>query len=209
MTYTNSMTRTFIAIELQDEVRSHLRREIQRLMPALPHARWVDPTTLHLTLAFLGELDEEQLEQATDAALMVARTAQSFRLHMGSPGIFGPAHSPRVIWISVAGDLNRLLGIQSHLAARLVASGFPPEERPYAPHLTLARIKEPLTNQELAALRRLIASGQTANKQHRLAAPPDAPSIPTIIVEHLSVMKSELTSAGPRYTRLCVCPFGG
>lgn len=128
---------------------------------------------------------------------------------MGSPGIFGPAHSPRVIWISVAGDLNRLLGIQSQLAARLVASGFPPEERAYAPHLTLARIKEPLTNQELAALRRLIASGQTANKQHRPAAPPDAPSIPTIIVEHLSVMKSELTSAGPRYTRLCVCPFGG
>lgn len=202
------MTRTFIAIELSDEARSHLRREIQRLMPALPRVRWVDPSTLHLTLAFLDELDESQLEQATDVALEVARTATPFTLHMGTPGTFGPTHSPRVIWIGVAGNVSRLLHFQSQLAARLAANGFPKEERAYAPHLTLARIKEPLTRQELAALRRLIVPEQTARGQDRRASQPEEQATSTFSVEHLSVMKSELTRAGPHYTCLRVCPFG-
>ena len=202
------MIRTFIALELNDEARSYLRREIQRLAAALPHVRWTDPALLHLTLAFLGEIDEMQLEQATQATLAVAQAAKTFTLRIGAPGMFGPAHSPRVVWIGVAGDLPRLIDLQSRLSARLASIGLPPDERPYAPHLTLARIKDPLTNQELAALRRLITPARTIGGQHRQSVQSDDQATPTISVEHLSVMKSELTRSGSRYTCLHICPFG-
>lgn len=199
------MTRTFLAIELNDAARSYLHQQVQQLARALPRVRWVDPETLHLTLAFLGELEDAQLEQATRAALEVAQASHPFTARVGSLGQFGPAQQPRVIWIGVAGNLQPLLDLQARLAGRLAQDGFPPEERAYAPHLTLARIKAPLSAQELAALRRLIpASASSRGHQPSPASDQTPPAIP---VTHLSVMKSELTRAGARYTCLQRCPF--
>jgi 2'-5' RNA ligase len=205
--FTNTaMTRTFIAIDLNDEARSYLHEQIQRLARALPRVRWVDPETLHLTLAFLGELDDEPLEQAIQATTEVAQAASPFRVRVGSLGLFGPAQNPRVIWIGLAGRLQPLLDLQARLAARLMQAGFPPEERAYAPHLTLARIKNPLTHQELVALKGLLPAAASAGS--RRPPPPKSEQIlPEIPVAHLSVMKSDLSHAGPHYTRLQFCPF--
>ncbi len=200
------MTRTFIAIELNEETRNYLSQEIRRFSQALPQVRWSDPATLHLTLAFLGELDERQLARATDAAVSVAAQTKPFTLSIGSPGIFGPAQAPRVIWIGVAGNLQSLLDLQSGLAARLAENGFPPEDRAYAPHLTLARIKAPLTSQEMATLRRLIGPTTSGNDRPHPSSPSHHQGI-TIPVQHLSVMKSDLLRTGPRYTCLQLCPF--
>lgn len=202
------MTRTFIAIELSDGVRSHLSRELRRLAQALPRLRWVDPDTLHLTLSFLGELDDEQLDNAIQATTDTAAEAKPFTLHIGSLGTFGPPRSPRVIWSGVTGDMPRLLGLQKQLTARLAEQGFPPEERPYSPHLTLARIKDALTHQELATLQRLIPPTlATHARQHTTARASDKDHHTVISVEHLSVMKSELLRDGPRYTCLRLCPL--
>ncbi|HEU5370615.1 MAG TPA: RNA 2',3'-cyclic phosphodiesterase [Ktedonobacterales bacterium] len=195
------MTRTFIAIDLNDEARRYLHQQIQRLASSLPRVRWVDPETLHLTLAFLGELDDTQLAQATQATVETAQAAHPFTVRVGSLGIFGPAHNPRVIWVGLAGSLQPLLSLQARLAERLAQDGFPPDERAYAPHLTLARIKIPLNTYERTMLGRVMASATPASSrsdQH----PPDIP------VAHLSVMKSDVTRAGPHYTRLHLCPFG-
>jgi RNA 2',3'-cyclic 3'-phosphodiesterase len=202
------MTRTFIAIELSDEARSHLSRELRRLAQALPRLRWVDPSTLHLTLSFLGELDDEQLDKAIQATTDIAADAKPFTLHIGSLGTFGPPRSPRVVWIGVTGDTPRLLSLQKQLTVRLAEQGFPPEERPYAPHLTLARIKDSLISQELAALQRLIPPPpDTHARQHTTARASDKEQHAAISVEHLSVMKSELLRDGPRYTCLRLCPL--
>jgi 2'-5' RNA ligase len=202
------MIRTFIAIELSDGARSHLSRELHRLAQALPRLRWVAPDTLHLTLSFLGELDEEQLDQAIQATTDTAAGAKPFILRIGSLGTFGPPRSPRVIWSGVTGDTPRLLGLQKQLTARLAEQGFPPEERPYSPHLTLARIKDALTHQELAALQRLIPPTlDTHARQHATARASDRDQLAAISVEHLSVMKSELLRDGPRYTCLRLCPL--
>ncbi len=201
------MTRTFIAIDLNEEARSYLHRQIQRLARLLPRVRWVDPETLHLTLAFLGALDDAQLEQASQVTAEVARTARPFVVRVGSLGLFGPPQNPRVVWIGLAGNLQPLLGLQARLAERLAQTGFPPEERAYAPHLTLARIKSPLSPQEVSSLKQLIPA--TAFAGHR-GGPPAQKSdqpLPEIPVAHLSVMKSELTRAGSQYTRLRFCPF--
>ncbi len=202
------MTRTFIAIELNEEARRYLHQQIEQLAHALPGVRWVDAESLHLTLAFLGELEDAQLEQAIAATLETARAARPFSVRIGSLGLFGPAQNPRVIWIGLAGNLQPLLDVQARLVRRLAKDGFPPEERAYAPHLTLARIKTPLASQELDALRRLIPSGAPASRRHAPPPPTRVPSLPEIPVAHLSVMKSELTRTGARYTCLRLCPLG-
>jgi 2'-5' RNA ligase len=200
------MTRTFIAIELSDGARNHLSRELRRLAQALPRLRWVDPGTLHLTLSFLGGLDDEQLDKAIQATTDAAADEKPFTLHIGSLGMFGPPRSPRVVWSGVAGDIPSLLSLQKQLTARLAEQGFPPEERPYSPHLTLARIKDSLTPQELAALQRLIPPAlDTYARQHTTARASDKGQDAAIFVEHLSVMKSELLRDGPRYTCLRLC----
>ncbi len=199
------MTRTFIAIELNDEARRYLHQQIARLMRALPRVRWVDPETLHLTLAFLGALDDAQLDQAISAALEVARVSKPCAVRIGSLGVFGPAQNPHVIWMGLTGNLQPLLALQARLVRRLARDGFPPEERAYAPHLTLARIKTPLNSQELMALRRLLPASAPAGQrvQHQAGEEP-SPEIP---ITHLSVMKSELTRAGAQYTCLRLCPL--
>ena len=202
------MTRTFIAVELNEGARSYLHQQVQRLARSLPRVRWTDTEKLHLTLAFLGELDDAQLEQALTATEETAQTAQPFAVRMGSLGFFGPAQNPRVIWTGVAGHLQPLLALQSVLAGRLAQAGFPPEERAYSPHLTLARIKMPLTQQELASLRAIMApaSREGSHSGHSSpggdAIPPESP------ITHLSVMKSELAREGAQYTCLRRCALG-
>lgn len=203
------MTRTFLAIELNDAARSYLHQQVQQLTRALPRVHWVDPETLHLTLAFLGELEDAQLEQATRTALEIAEASQPFSVRIGALGQFGPAQQPRVIWMGVAGNLQPLLDLQARLAGRLTQDGFPPEERAYAPHLTLARIKTLLSAEELAALRRLISASAPASSRGRQPHQASDQMPPAIPVAHLSVMKSELTRAGARYTCLRLCPFAG
>ena len=77
------MTRTFLALELPDAVKGALRRRIERLARAIPEVRWVDPASLHLTLAFLGELDDAHLEAATQAAMVIAKRSRAIHAATG------------------------------------------------------------------------------------------------------------------------------
>jgi 2'-5' RNA ligase len=185
------VTRTFIAIELSDVARELLARKITRLARALPAVRWVDPSGLHLTLAFLGELDDAQLSAASEGARLAAATSAHFTLATGDLGSFGPPYAPRVIWVGIRGDVSALSTVHERLAHALEERGFPREARPFSPHLTLARLKAP---PDAAALARLTAQLQ-ARDRHSAPIP----------VRHLSVMKSELARSGARYTCLEEC----
>lgn len=186
------MTRTFLALELPYAVRNTLRRRIERLARMIPEVRWADPASLHVTLVFLGELDDTQLDAATQAAATVAGAHAPFSLELASLGTFGSARSPRVIWVGLAGEKARLLSLQAAVADDLAARGFSREERPFSPHLTLARVKKPLSDDSLAAL---------AHVQYE--APPDA----AWRADAIAVMKSELLHSGARYTRLSCWPL--
>jgi 2'-5' RNA ligase len=199
------VTRTFIAIELDEEVRAYLERELQRLRSLLPQVPWANPASLHLTLAFLGELDDQRLAQAAEAAQEAASQHKPFTLRLASLGTFGPPRQPRVIWTGIAGNLPRLLALHATLTASLTTRAFPPEERAYSPHLTLARLKDPLSQQDLAILQRIIASSQPALAARSRQPSPARPEPPAIPVTQISVMKSELLRVGPRYTCLQIC----
>lgn len=189
------MTRTFIAIELDEAIRAALIRLEARLARAAPSLRWTDAAKLHLTLAFLGELDDERVQAAITATESTAARTGAFRLALAGAGYFGQAQAPRVIWAGVAGETNKLMATQARLADELARHGFPREERPFAPHLTLARVKQPLPPPELE---RLLAETERMAAGGRVA----------MAVAGITVMRSDLAREGARYVSLAHCAFG-
>ncbi len=190
------MTRTFIALEQDESLQRYLGEIIHHMTQDLPGPRWVDPAGIHLTLAFLGELNDQQLAEATRAAELSARSIPSFGYRLSHPGIFGSPRQPRVIWIGVEEPAGNLQLLHHQLNLELAQRGFEIDTRPFAPHLTLARIKAPLRPEEQQRLQRLLA---VQDRQ---------PRSPLVRVRHLSVMKSELMRAGARYTSLRDVPLG-
>jgi 2'-5' RNA ligase len=188
------MTRTFIALELDSQQQHFLGNIIRQGKLLLPDLRWVDPAGIHLTLAFLGELSDSQLEKAMAAAQYAASTSNPFAYRLSGLGTFGPARQPRVLWMGVSEPSGTLNLVQRALALALEQQGFPGEQRPFSPHLTLARIKSPLTPEQLQLLQQLLSRYQFSTVAHR--------------VTHLSVMKSELARSGACYTCLRECAFG-
>lgn len=180
-------TRTFLAIELDDPTRAFIREREHELAEAMPHVRFVAAATWHLTLAFLGDLTPEQLAAARLAAHDAAATTTPFTLHATRIGTFGPDDAPRVIWIGVGGMTRELFVLQQQVAAALRAHNVPFDDKHFVPHITLARLHNPLTPAEATAL----AAGKALMGQ--------GPALP---VTAISVMKSELSPAGARYTAL-------
>lgn len=190
------MTRTFIALDLSEAAREALRRELRRLAQALPNVRLVDQASLHLTLAFLGELDDDALAAVIQITSDVARPSAPFDLTLTGLGVFGPPSAPRVIWAGVGGETRPLLALQQRLADALEAHGFPREARPFSPHLTLARLKRPLDDAAYLRLRGLLA-GPPPRRTTRWR------------VSDLRVMRSDVAADGARYTALSVAPLEG
>lgn len=187
------MTRTFIALELDTEQQRFLDKVIRQGKYSLPDLRWVDPTGIHLTLAFLGELDDAQLERAIEAAEYAATLVQPFAYRLSGLGIFGPPRQPRVLWMGVSEPAGILRVLHQALALALEQREFPVDSRPFSPHLTLARIKSPLTAEQLQLLQQLLSRYHFASPAYHVA--------------HLYVMKSELHRSGAQYTCLRACPL--
>ena len=180
--------RLFFAVELPPDA----QRVLGRLKPvdATADYRWVDPSLLHLTLAFLGEQPPESLDVLQRVGTAAASSSARGVLRLGHAGQFGSKRAPRVLWVDVAGDLEALLGIQARLDQALGEAGFPTEERAFRPHITLARRRE------------------TA----RGGPPPDwPPNVRSVMfaLERLTLMHSRLSSRGPTYTPIEHFLIGG
>ena len=95
------MTRTFIALDMHASVQRALGQVLERFALALPNLRWVDAVAIHLTLAFLGELDDDRLALAMEATRAATHDFPVFDYRLTTPGIFGTPQQPRVIWMGV------------------------------------------------------------------------------------------------------------
>ena len=190
------MTRTFIALEMNETLQGHLARVIRQVAQVLPRLNWVNPASIHLTLAFLGELDPARLEQAMQATEAAARQVRPFSYHLTRVGIFGSPRQPRVVWVGIeekSGSLSRLHRI---LNQELEQRSFETEDRPFSPHFTLARVKHSLSSDEVQRLQDILTG-----KQHGLVSPDEYP------VQYINVMKSELLRSGAQYTCLKAYPL--
>jgi len=183
------MTRTFIALEMNEAQQRHLEEVIRRMSAQLPGLRWVNPAGIHLTLAFLGEMTDEQLGGVRHAVESAARQSKPFSYRLSRLGSFGSPRQPRVVWMGIDEPTGALAHLHRVLNRELDRRGFEVDKRPFSPHLTLARARDPLSADELQKLQTILTG-----KQEGFVAT-DA-----YAVEHLYVMKSELLSDGAHYT---------
>ena len=128
--------RLFIAIDIPSE----LQQALCRLRSDIPGARWVPDNQIHLTLAFLGEVEANALEELQRNLAKIS--VPCFQLHFKGTGCFPDRRRPRVLWVGL--DPQPLLdGLAARVRSAVLSSGISQEERPFSPHITLARFKIP------------------------------------------------------------------
>lgn len=183
--------RTFIAIELDDALRralANIQAQLQRDRAARL-VRWVEPASIHLTLKFLGDVESERLPTLERAIADACAASPPFSLALTGLGAFPNNRRPNVIWVGARGQVGVAVQLAQRIDAACLALGFVPEERPFAPHLTLGRVKRDASISE----RQLIGAMIDATRVETCGE---------LKIDHVSVMKSELRPSGSVYTRL-------
>jgi 2'-5' RNA ligase len=133
--------RTFIAVELSEDVRSQAVRLIDRLARSDAKVKWVGPENMHLTVKFLGDVPEEQIASVCAAVGDAVRASAPFEAELRGAGAFPNAARARTIWLGVGTGTDQLVQMHASLDKALRALGFPREGRKYHPHLTLGRVR--------------------------------------------------------------------
>lgn len=182
--------RAFIALPLPPEWTDELARMIAELRRAIPAGvRWVDHSGVHLTLKFLGPTEPGLVPRILDALNDRLGSAAAPGLCLSGLGTFPSGRNPRVIWAGVSGDHDALDALYRCAEAASVSLGWPPENRPFRPHLTLGRVRDRVS----ARQRRDIADAIAG------AAPPAAPHWRP---DRVRLYRSVLTPQGAVYSSL-------
>jgi len=184
--------RVFCAVELPAEVRARAAAHIESLRSAMPDARasWDRAEKLHVTIKFLGEIEAARVPALSQAASRAVACVQPFALAIEGAGAFPSKGPPRVLWLGVTDSNGGLARLQGSLEEASTEEGFPREKRPFHPHLTIARLRQPQGARRLAALHR-----------ERGFAPAH------FQVTELLVIRSELGPGGSRYTEISRHPL--
>jgi len=186
--------RLFVAIDLDDAARAAIAAEQKRIATAIDHREkaltWVAVDRMHLTLVFLGEVPDSSASTMIDAVNRTIALAPFDAVFEGV-GVFPPEDAsrsrkpPRVLWLGVTRGADAIIAVQRDIAARVAALGAPIEDRPFHPHLTLARWRRSVWSD-----RRRVADAVRSG------------AIATVHVDHATLYHSRLSSAGPSYAPL-------
>jgi 2'-5' RNA ligase len=149
--------RTFIAIELPDEVKEKISFLQEELREDRGGASRVRPKNIHLTLKFLGNIDAEKINSIGNALEKASENVGPLTVTVGGTGGFPNLKSPRVLWVGV-GESEGLTRLQKNIEEELNKIGFEKERRPFHPHLTLLRVKSMDEGRRLAGLVKEIKS---------------------------------------------------
>ncbi|GAK61221.1 2'-5' RNA ligase [Candidatus Vecturithrix granuli] len=134
--------RSFIAIKIPDTIQEKLAGIQEKLKQADAHISWVNSENIHLTLKFLGNIQEKQVADIIAAIKESVQNIAPFQLQIGYAGAFPNIRFPRVIWVGVTDDeQNSLKTLQEDLESRLTRLGFESEQGRFQPHLTLGRVR--------------------------------------------------------------------
>jgi len=182
--------RSFIAIELPDELKPELSQLVAQLKSGEQSwVKWVDPYSIHLTLKFLGNVAVDMLDDITGAIEKAARGIAPFRLEVKELGVFPNLRRAQVAWVGISGEVDKLAQLQQRIESNLAPLGFAPESRPFVPHLTLARLRDQASLAERQRFGQLIA-GTEFKAAHNIK------------VNAISLMRSQLTREGAIYSRI-------
>lgn len=183
--------RLFIALDLPEEWKRILAQPEASIGWLGRGVKWVEPRGMHLTLKFLGEVEETLLPQIRDGITVACSTISTFTMRLQGTGVFPNPKRPRVYWAGIEAP-RQLMDLQTRMDAEMQRIGFPAEEHPFRPHLTIARIKDPIGKQRMTdALLNFKLEGDS------------------IEIREALLMRSHLSIEGARYEAIFRCPLGG
>jgi 2'-5' RNA ligase len=182
--------RLFIAARPPDAVRRGLDNLLGSLESRGDGVKWVRSDSIHLTLKFLGSVDETMVRAIDDAAAQCARGVGEIPLTVGRVGTFPDMRRPRVIWVGLTGEIDRLGSVAGALEEACFTLGFPKEGRAFRPHLTLGRVKDRLSVDTIKKI-----------EQKKDVVLGD------MVVDAIELIKSDLRPSGAVYTTLSHYPL--
>jgi RNA 2',3'-cyclic 3'-phosphodiesterase len=184
------MPRLFAAIELGADALRRVADEQSRLAETMrgSSARWTKRDQLHITLVFMGEVSDERAGQIVEI-MRVAIPHSPFPFELGGIGAFPGHGAPRVLWIGVKSGAESIVRVQEMVVDRLENVGVEQEQRPFSPHVTLARWRD----------------SRPSDRPRESSASP--PTIARVDVNSVTLFQSRTSSAGSAYTRLVESPL--
>ena len=186
----NQQIRSFIAIELPEEVKSGLHRlQTELTLPQYTFVKCVASEGIHVTLKFLGNISPQKAAEITRVMEQASQGVSPFQLQIIDVGAFPNMRQPRVLWVGIKGELDKLTAWQKRIDDGLVPLGFAKETRPFTPHLTLARLRENCSPGDRRDLGEVVMK-TPVEVDYKVA------------VNSLSLMKSQLSPGGAVYSRL-------
>ncbi len=147
----NEQKRIFAALNISEEAKDRIAEITRELKRNFSHLRvgWEKPEKIHLTLKFLGDIDEKQLGQLGEAVKSAVSGFAPFSLRMENAGCFPSRKKAKILWIGLTDESGNLQNLQERLEEETGARGFEKENRLFKPHLTVARLREPERSAEL------------------------------------------------------------
>jgi len=176
-------TRTFVAVFPPPEVSARISAVIDTLRKPGDGVSWVRSANLHYTLRFLGDLSPDDVEAARRCASVAARACTPFQVTLGPQGMFPNSKQPRVLWLGALAGADALVALAHALEDALASERFPPADKPFAPHLTVGRVRD---------------RADAASVGVRFAAA-DFSGGSSFEVADLAVVRSTLAAGGSRY----------
>ena len=184
--------RSFLAFELPPEIREQIRTVSTELQKTRMPVRWVKVDNIHLTIIFLGSVNEDAIDDIKEKVHIVVNKFSIFKTRLSGVGVFPNWRRPRVIWIGLNGEIEKLSRFRDDLQKELKALGLKEEKRPFSPHLTIGRFKGRL-NQDDELKWILDRYYDISSDLHHL--------------NELILFKSDLKPDGPVYTKMAVWPL--
>lgn len=191
----NTVIRTFIAISLPGSIHQRLDETIHQIQGQVKTnaARWVAARNIHLTLKFLGEISSQNLQALIEMLKTEAPRTAPFEVKVGGLGAFPSSRRPRVVWVGVEAP-PVLLALQKAIDNGAQRLGYAPEDRPFSPHLTLARIAHTATPDEVNQVGVAVSSTPIGQ-------------LGSFMVKSVELYRSDLRPGGAIYTPLYSAAF--
>jgi 2'-5' RNA ligase len=193
--------RLFVALDIDDTIRTRIARFLDGVCEFAPDARWVRPESLHVTLKFIGEKSADEADKTKQALESIE--ADGFELSFRGYGFFPSARAPRVFWVGCDGG-SKLTSLATTVDQTLARFGIPMEEHAFNAHLTLARGGRGSGSPKSGSPHRQKGDGPNRSFQHlqeKLAALP-APEFGTMAAREFFLYQSQLAPGGSKYTKL-------
>jgi len=175
--------RCFISVELPEEIKQKMQAVVNKLKAAEAEVKWVEAQNVHLTLKFLGWVEEKDLENLVSITEGVVKGFKGFQVRFEGLGTFPEGRSPRVVWVGAVSGQEEMKKIAGSLEKELAQAGFRSEEREFKSHATLGRVKG---KQNMDKLKEKIAEFKDK-------------VFGECFIDSVHIMKSTLTRKGPTY----------